>query len=186
MNQYIDEKMWNEVGFECADIIKRFRSIKNPANSISRRIEANLLIRIKNKFSIESENTYNYLKKLEESNPEFLDFIHLLIYASNKLDEEITKSVYEKEFSNQAPNVQMILYQGLTDRPNSDLLRKIHYTTLIERRGYLTCSIKKSSFKNDLSSLDEDQAQKLIREQIKKSLRKKVNVWFVLKTDNWH
>ena len=182
--RHIEEDVWNEIGVDASFISEKFKRMSNPCYSVAMRISESLLRLIKHEFSVKRDEKIDVIKELWKNHSDFVEFLHLIIwYANNKMDENVAKDIYELEFKKHAPEKQTLLYKSIREKPDSDILRKMHYTNLIQRKTFLTCSIGDKSLKNEnISKINEKEAEEIIKAHVKKPKKNKINVWYVLKT----
>lgn len=180
MEPLIDHNLFNEIGIDSKERIKRFKKIKNKHNSLNPRIK-------------KDKKFFDYLskrfgKRKEESEKDFIkrlsnqegtsNIIDLILVTKNKLDGEIAREVFKKERYYE-DSLSIIAFDAYE---NKDLLRKIHYTSFLKTQRHLVLN-SNQKLELDLDDCKEEEIQELLKKHPKIKQKNIINIWYVLKNE---
>ncbi len=180
----IDNKLFNELGIDSQDLMGQFKKLKSPEKSLSARLSEEMLRFLREKYPSDIESTELYLRDLLNKKLDFCILLYIIARKEDYFDEEISKEIYEKFFKKKEDDAQKRLFDIITSKKDGDILRRIHYTTQVRRRGSLSCKMTKKLKNINLKGISEDIAEKIIRSLFKsKEKRKNFHVWHILEED---
>lgn len=174
---------WSEIGIDSKTYKENFVSKKLKASSLKKLLSPKSLTYIRNKFKRIEIKDIDALKKLIDSDLVTSTNIYIVIKSTNSFSTKKIKDYYKNTFNQSESDVMYCMLRMYFEK--KEILKDIFYATLLEIKsgGLDTYTLKTANplKLNGLDTLTEKNAQAAIRKILKKSQKKKINVWFVLK-----
>jgi hypothetical protein len=180
----INHELFNELGIDSTELEKQFKKMPNPERSLSARIDKDLLAKIRKENPISAESNEKYFRALIEKNFALCTLLYIIARKQDYFNEDITKELYQQKFR-EIPSFQIMLLNAYLTSDKFDLLRLIHYTSILRKKNHVVHKTKDKFKIENIESVNEVSAESLIKSVIKsKEKKKNVHVWYVLKQDD--
>lgn len=181
----INHDLLNEIGINSQERILKFKENKRKASSLLMRLENHSSLKdfLKTNFNYNNQTSEKeFFYNLFTQNTLLSELIDIILFLSKNINQRLTKEIYEKAYLRRESDIAKILFESYLD-PEKDILRKIHYQNYLGTQRYIESNRKAGNFPNIPNTISDSEIQTLLRECSQLKQRKKINVWYVLPTD---
>ncbi|VVB59853.1 Uncharacterised protein [uncultured archaeon] len=182
-NIQIDHQLFNEIGIDSENFLKKFEKMKSKERSLAARFDKEIMDFLRKTYPEEIESDELFLRKVIEKNHNLCALLYIITRKIDLFDNEVCKTLYLGVFNRQISSKQQILLDAYTEDADHDLIRKIHYTALLNKGRYITCKTTKELDGVSIKDLTAEKAEEVLRSLFKDRKSKQlINVWYVLDT----
>jgi hypothetical protein len=176
--------LWCEFGIDYSKFGKEISDKSDKGRAMQNKLSDDCFNYIKSKYTLSETDKKDAINRLWQSNREDIKDIYILCNIVNNFDEESIKKYYRKKFgdANGMTSLYMLLKSFFED---VETFKKIHYSTLIDKKKLVTAIPDHQLEHLDLNTLDENNSERYAKQYFTTKIKKNaINVWYVLKDDD--